>query len=504
MMSNPGIDPRFGARTALVWTAIAVMVAAMVGLQALTRYAGGDGVEAPATPESVGSLQVRLAARHGIGSQQLGSVLGGLAGQAVDEEDGRVADQIIDQLRDASEGSPVQLVRSAGAAWFLRPTDDSVPLAMLDEAREFIEKLPENQRGTWEDRGYLDDIASMRRVITEGADALRADERDRLVERYEDFARMALAAELDGSAPERERVEAMGMRTTVVLLAAFVVVVGSAGIGLVLFVIACVLVGTGRLRGRYLGSLVDRGKAGGDAVGGGEPAFPALTLEVFALFLAAFLVVQIVVGMLVALAGVPDEYRLAVVLPFYWGLLGVALWPLMSGKGLGWTKRALGWHRGRGFVREAMAGLVGYLAGLPIVAVGIGLTLLLTLVLGMLGFGDDGAHPAPDMLVGAGPVATVALIVLATCWAPVVEETFFRGALFHHLRRSHGFVLSGLVTGFLFAVIHPQGIIGVPVLTAMGFVFAMIREWRGSLIAPIVAHAINNGFVFTMLLVALR
>jgi membrane protease YdiL (CAAX protease family) len=31
-------------------------------------------------------------------------------------------------------------------------------------------------------------------------------------------------------------------------------------------------------------------------------------------------------------------------------------------------------------------------------------------------------------------------------------------------------------------------------------VFALIREWRGSLIGPIVAHAVHNGFVITLIL----
>jgi membrane protease YdiL (CAAX protease family) len=41
----------------------------------------------------------------------------------------------------------------------------------------------------------------------------------------------------------------------------------------------------------------------------------------------------------------------------------------------------------------------------------------------------------------------------------------------------------------------------VPALMALGFIFAMLREWRGSLIAPITAHALNNGMVVTALLI---
>jgi membrane protease YdiL (CAAX protease family) len=55
----------------------------------------------------------------------------------------------------------------------------------------------------------------------------------------------------------------------------------------------------------------------------------------------------------------------------------------------------------------------------------------------------------------------------------------------------------------LFAAIHPQGWAAIPVLASVGFVFAAVREWRASIIAPMVGHALNNATVVTMLVVAL-
>ena len=52
----------------------------------------------------------------------------------------------------------------------------------------------------------------------------------------------------------------------------------------------------------------------------------------------------------------------------------------------------------------------------------------------------------------------------------------------------------------IFAAIHPQGWAAIPVLGCIGFNLAMIRQWRGSLIAPIAAHALNNGAILTLLL----
>ncbi|MBI4025702.1 MAG: CPBP family intramembrane metalloprotease [Verrucomicrobia bacterium] len=49
-------------------------------------------------------------------------------------------------------------------------------------------------------------------------------------------------------------------------------------------------------------------------------------------------------------------------------------------------------------------------------------------------------------------------------------------------------------------MIHPQGWFAVPVLMSLGFTFGFLREWRGSLIAPVCAHAINNGLILALAL----
>jgi membrane protease YdiL (CAAX protease family) len=44
----------------------------------------------------------------------------------------------------------------------------------------------------------------------------------------------------------------------------------------------------------------------------------------------------------------------------------------------------------------------------------------------------------------------------------------------------------------IFAAIHPQGLLFIPVLGALACGFSLAREWRGSLIPCIVAHGVNN------------
>lgn len=82
----------------------------------------------------------------------------------------------------------------------------------------------------------------------------------------------------------------------------------------------------------------------------------------------------------------------------------------------------------------------------------------------------------------------------------------FRGVLYRHLRAVSGgwhpvwsVLFSAVVVSFLFAVIHPQGILAVPVLMALALAFTLMREWRGTLLPSMIAHSINNA-VATLLL----
>jgi membrane protease YdiL (CAAX protease family) len=49
-------------------------------------------------------------------------------------------------------------------------------------------------------------------------------------------------------------------------------------------------------------------------------------------------------------------------------------------------------------------------------------------------------------------------------------------------------------------VIHPQGWAGVPAIMALAATFSFLRMWRQSLIAPMTAHALNNGIMCAMML----
>ena len=114
--------------------------------------------------------------------------------------------------------------------------------------------------------------------------------------------------------------------------------------------------------------------------------------------------------------------------------------------------------------------------------------------------GSEASHPAVQRAIDTTPLGIATLYLLTTVWAPVVEESVFRGAMYYGLRARLGVVLSAVVNSLVFALIHPQGWMLAPALGSLAVVFSLIREWRGSVVGSMTAHALHNAFVTTLLL----
>jgi len=181
--------------------------------------------------------------------------------------------------------------------------------------------------------------------------------------------------------------------------------------------------------------------------------------------------------------------------PWMWALALVPLWPLARGVARAEWRAGLGLARGRGVAREVGAGLVGYLAGMPVYAAGLVATYLLARLLG-----EPVNHPAIEGASGEGALR----LLLATCvWAPLVEETGCRGAFHRYLRSRMARLAAAALNGLVFAFIHPQGLAAIPALLAIGGWFAILREWRGSLVPCIAAHAVHNLALVSLALLVL-
>ena len=84
------------------------------------------------------------------------------------------------------------------------------------------------------------------------------------------------------------------------------------------------------------------------------------------------------------------------------------------------------------------------------------------------------------------------LLFLVTVAGPVAEEFFFRGLLYGWLRTRLGVARGLLLSSFLFAGIHGDPVVFLPIF-ALGLLFGWVYEQTGSLAAPIAIHVAHNG-----------
>jgi membrane protease YdiL (CAAX protease family) len=84
-----------------------------------------------------------------------------------------------------------------------------------------------------------------------------------------------------------------------------------------------------------------------------------------------------------------------------------------------------------------------------------------------------------------------AVIVAAVLVAPVAEELFFRGMLFQALRDRLGVWPGIVLSGVIFGAVHfePVAIVSI---APLGIFLGWLFHWRGTLLAPMAAHALFN------------
>jgi uncharacterized protein len=90
------------------------------------------------------------------------------------------------------------------------------------------------------------------------------------------------------------------------------------------------------------------------------------------------------------------------------------------------------------------------------------------------------------------PLRAVLLIVAAACVVPLVEELFFRGAIFGGLRRSQGAVGAAVATAACFVITHVDVTLW-PSLILVSIVLSHLRIASGSLLPCLALHVGFNG-----------
>ena len=233
------------------------------------------------------------------------------------------------------------------------------------------------------------------------------------------------------------------------------------------------------------------------------PRTQSILGETFVAWMLLFLGGHVLLGRLGG-DGEPSAQRLWLGLVAAVASLAALGWAIV--RGLSWRdlREAAGLHFRGGPLRLAWMSGVSYACALPCMGADILLGMWLAQLLGDRSF-QDVSHPVQEMLPGASPSLKVALFVLASVSAPVVEEIAFRGLLYGHARQqSAGWpkalsvALAMLFSATVFAAIHPQGVLAVPALAGVSLGFCITREWSGSVVPGMVAHGVHNGLLLAL------
>jgi membrane protease YdiL (CAAX protease family) len=144
----------------------------------------------------------------------------------------------------------------------------------------------------------------------------------------------------------------------------------------------------------------------------------------------------------------------------------------------------IGW-RSRGAGREVLLGVALYV---PFFFVAMGLEQLFL----QLGLSQPKAG-AEEFLTPHGPgqlVLAGALVVVVA----ITEETIFRGYLLLRLSAVSGSMVSAVIlSSLVFSIGHGyEGTAGLASVGVMGAIFAVIYLWRGSLVAPVTMHFLQD------------
>jgi membrane protease YdiL (CAAX protease family) len=109
-------------------------------------------------------------------------------------------------------------------------------------------------------------------------------------------------------------------------------------------------------------------------------------------------------------------------------------------------------------------------------------------------FGDRATPTMPHKSIAASPYwyDLLGLKVLALILAPMAEEVFFRGMLYNWLRQRLHVVVAAPVQAMIFGLGHHFGPADTAGVVLIGLGLALLYEWRKTLVAPVLMHAMVN------------
>ena len=109
-------------------------------------------------------------------------------------------------------------------------------------------------------------------------------------------------------------------------------------------------------------------------------------------------------------------------------------------------------------------------------------------------FGEKATPTMPLEPFARSPnhVERLGFLALVLLVAPVVEELFFRGMLYNAPRRRLDLVVAVPLQAIVFGLAHPFGLADMTGVALLGVAFALVYEWRRTLLTPILMHFVVN------------
>jgi membrane protease YdiL (CAAX protease family) len=120
--------------------------------------------------------------------------------------------------------------------------------------------------------------------------------------------------------------------------------------------------------------------------------------------------------------------------------------------------------------------------------------LLIVFIVWILLFGEGGLPTntlqPPDR--SRDPTGVIAWVLLLVAVAPLAEEVFCRGLLYSAFRQRLPLAVAVLAQAVIFGLLHTFGLAHAVVAVLIGLVLAVAYEWRKTLLAPVLVHALQN------------
>ena len=508
---QPAVRQRSKVPAILAWLAIFAVAGGMFVLNNFVPESEPRATDQPTNPESeivedqpqaepakdaVGLAMMKLQARLLIGQYQM-----------TGDPDGKLLEQAATMLNTGSVDQRLRFVTIAGEI-----AGPAEALDTLDDLEERVanaaDAQPDNTAVVLSST-HQQLISILRTLYTEYHldqwEAPSLDEANRavLLDELGWFGELALAPPNVSTDDQRSNAVSPAIRTFGVMIAASILGIGVGFLGFIGLVLVIIFACLRQVRSRL----------------GGWIAYHGIYAETFAVWLLLFIGLGAFGGMLFPM---PDGWELmSTFIAFFLSLLALC-WPRIRGVKFSQIRYDIGWRFSEQPLMDIIHGFTGYAMTLPLLGIGLILTLLFTMLqgagTGMTGGGGidsfdptgGPAHPIIQHVANPTFIGMLQVYLIASIAAPIVEETMFRGVLYKHLRSAtHSWSLvvsilfSCLLNGVLFAMIHPQGWIAIPVLASLAIGMSLLREWRGSVVPSMILHGLSNGLVMTMLLLAM-